>query len=173
MSGLKRITTNYNEQEDRIAISGLTENEQTVILLLTMRLANRLIKHCLGILEKHVSSSGEVAASNEHSRKSVHNFVQKSVEQQAPQETAVKVTNKSPKHLIIAIDVKNAGTGITLKFKEELGIHYEIFLNSHQLRQWLGMLHAIWQKTEWPVEIWPDWMGKDQFQPSQGEISLH
>ena len=173
MSGLKRITTNYNEQEDRIAISGLTENEQTVILLLTMRLANRLIKHCLGILEKHISASEGVSASDEGSRKRVQNFIQKSAEQETPQETTVKIANKSPKHLIIEIDIKNVSTGVTLKFKEEFGTYYEIFLNSHQLRQWLGMLHTIWQKTEWPVEIWPDWMGKDQFQPPQGEISLH
>ena len=54
MSGLQKITTDYNEQEDRLTIAGLTEKNETVLFWLTMRLASRLIGHCLGILEKDV-----------------------------------------------------------------------------------------------------------------------
>ena len=90
-----------------------------------------------------------------------------------PKKPQLKSRTSRRSILIIEIDIKNVSTGVRVKFKEEFGTYYEIFLNSHQLRQWLGMLHTIWQKTEWPVEIWPDWMGKDQFQPSLGEISLH
>ena len=173
MGSLKRITTDYNEQQDRIAISGLTEKDQTVVLLLTMRLANRLIKHCLNILEKHISKSVEVSTSDESSKKRVQNFVQKSAEQEAPQETAVRVTNESTKHLIIEIDIKHVNMGITLNFRDELSARYEVFLTSQQLRQWLGMLRTIWQKTEWPDKIWPDWMAKDYSQPTTGERSVH
>lgn len=173
MGKLERITTDYDEQEDRITIAGLTDKGQTVVLWITMRLASRLIKHCLGVLEKDDPGSGEISRVNKHSNESIQNFVQKSAEEQTEPETAVEVTRNSPKHLIIEIDIKSVGTGVTLAFKAQFNNCYEIFLNSQQLRQWLGMLHTIWQKTEWPTEIWPDWMVVDNSQPTSGEISVH
>ena len=173
MGNLERITTNYDEQEDRITLAGLTDKGQTVVLWLTMRLASRLIKHCLGLLEKDNSGSGEVPKAKKDSRESIQNFVQKSAEEQTTQETAVEITRNSPKHLIVAIDIKSVGTGVTLGFKEQFNTCYEIFLDSQQLRQWLGMLHTIWPKTEWPTEIWPDWMVVDNSLPTSDEISVH
>ena len=173
MGKLERITTDYDEQEDRITLAGLTDKGQTVVLWLTMRLASRLIKHCLGVLEKDDPELGEISRVNKHSNESIQNFVQKSAEQQTAEETAVKVAQNSPKYLVVEIDIKGVGTGVTLTFKEQLSTCYEIFLNSQQVRQWLGMLHTIWQKSEWPTEIWPDWMVGDNSQPTSEEISVH
>ena len=174
MGNLKRITTDYNEQEDRITLAGLTDKDQTVVLWLTMRLARRLIKHCLNLLDKDSSQPGDVSSTNENSRKSLQNFVQKSAEQQTTEEPAVKVTRNSPKFLVIEIDIKPVGNGVTLNFKEQFSDRYEVFLNIQQLRQWLGMLHTIWQKTDWPTNVWPDWMKTDSSQlATSGEISVH
>ena len=166
MHNLKRITTDYIEQEDRITLAGLTDKDQTVILWLTMRLASRLIKHCLNLLEKETSQPEHVSRANKNSRESLQNFVQKSAEQQTPQEEAVKVTKSSLELLVVKIDVMNSSAGVTLTFKQECGSGYQIFLNSQQLRQWLGMLFTIWQKTEWPTNIWPDWMSGDNSLPN-------
>ena len=173
MSSLQRITTNYNEQEDRLTIAGLTDENETVSLWLTMRLVSRLISHCLGLLEKDLPESKKVSNLNEHSKKSVQSFAQQSAEAQVGQETAVKVTDNSPKLLVIEIDIKNTSDGVTLIFKQEFGNDYEIFLNSQQLRQWLGMLHTVWQKTEWPTNIWPDWMSTSRSQSNVGISSVH
>ena len=174
MGNLKRITTDYNEQEDRITLAGLTDKDQTVVLWLTMRLARRLIKHCLNLLDKDSSQPGDVSSTNENSRKSLQNFVQKSAEQQTTEEPAVKVTRNSPKFLVIEIDIKPVVNGVTLNFKEQFSDRYEVFLNIQQLRQWLGMLHTIWQKTDWPTNVWPDWMKTDNSQlATSGEISVH
>ena len=173
MDNLERITTDYDEREDRITLAGLTDKGQTVVLWLTMRLASRLIKHCLSLLEKDDPETREISIANKNYNESMRNFVQKSAEQQTAQETAVEVTKNSSKYLVVEIDVKNVGTGVTLSFKEQLRTCHEIFLNRQQLRQWLGILHTIWQKTEWPTEIWPDWMVVDDFQPTSGEISVH
>ena len=174
MDNLKRITTDYIEQEDRITLAGLTDKDQTVILWLTMRLASRLIKHCLNLLEKETSQPKHVSGANKTSRESLQNFVQKSAEQQTPQEEAVKVTQSSLELLVVKIDVMNSSAGVTLTFKQECGSGYQIFLNSQQLRQWLGMLFTVWQKTEWPTNIWPDWMETDNSQQKiSGEISVH
>ena len=172
MSSIKRITTEYNEQEDRIRLAGLT-GSQTVTLWFTMRLMSRLITHCLGLLEGGTSEPKNTSPKSPQSRQSIQNFVQKSAEEQIPEESAVKVSADSPRHLIVEIDVKNASNGVVLVFKSESESVYDVFFELKKLRQWLGMLHMIWGKAEWPETIWPDWMEKDHSQPTPGEISVH
>ena len=173
VSKLKRITTEYIELEDRIRLAGLTEENQTVCIWLTMRLLKRLITHCLNLLEKNTPELKEMPTQNEQCRKSIHNFVQQSAEQQVVEETAVKVTKNSPNHLAAEIDVKSDHAGVTIIFKGEFSSHYAIYLNNQQLRQWLGMLHMIWQKAEWPNLVWPDWMSGIAAETSTDEDAIH
>ena len=173
MSGLQKITTDYNEQEDRLTIAGLTETSETVLFWLTMRLASRLISHCLGILEKDVPESKNNSKVNEQPEENIQSFAQQSAEAQLNQEAAVKVTDNSPKLLIVEIDIKTSSTGVTLIFKQQSDNHYEISLNNRQLRQWLGMLYTVWQKTEWPTNIWPDWILTSRFQSKAGVTLIH
>ena len=56
---------------------------------------------------------------------------------------------------------------------DEFNTGYEVVLTGQQLRQWLGMLHLIWQKTEWPTKVWPNWMARDYSQPTSDELSIH
>ena len=173
MSVFKKITTDYDEQEDRITICGLTDKNETVILRLTLRLATRLINHCINLLEKDTPNLVDKATKTQTSRGKFQNFIQESAEQQATKESAVSVTNDSPKSLIIKIDITNVGSGITLSFIDEFNTGYEVVLTGQQLRQWLGMLHLIWQKTEWPTKVWPNWMARDYSQPTSDELSIH
>ena len=173
MSGLQKITTDYNEQEDRLTIAGLTEKNETVLFWLTMRLASRLIGHCLGILEKDVPESKNNSKVNEQSEENIQSFAQQSAEAQLNQEAAVKVTDNSPQLLIVEIDIKRSSAGVTLIFKQQIDNHYEISLNNQQLRQWLGMLYTVWQKTEWPTNIWPDWILTSRFQSMAGVTLIH
>ena len=174
MDNLKRITTDYDAQEDRITLAGLPDKGQALILWLTMRLASRLIKHCLSLLEKGHLESKRISSTNKNSKESIQKFVQESAEQQTTYETAVKVSQNSPKHLIVKIDIRSAGNGVTLSFKDQSSSCYELFLDSQQLRQWLGILHTMWQRAEWPTNVWPDWMETDNSQQKiSGEISVH
>ena len=173
MSSLKRITTEYNEREDRIRLAGFTDNNQTVSLWLTMRLMSRLINHCIKLLEKNTPETIEIPPANEQSRKSIQNFVQQSAEQQLVEETAVKVTKNSPKYLAAEIDVKSDHAGVTIIFKGEFSSNYSVYLNNQQLRQWLGMLHMIWQKAEWSTLIWPDWMSSSSLEATSSATSIH
>ena len=99
MDNLKRITTDYDAQEDRITLAGLPDKGQALILWLTMRLTSRLIKHCLGLLEKGHLESKRISSTNKNSKENIQKFVQESAEQQTTYETAVKVSQNSPKHL--------------------------------------------------------------------------
>ena len=173
MSSLKRITIEYNEQEDRISLAGLTQSGQTVTMWITMRLMSRLIIHCLGLLERGSLEPKKIPTENPKSKESNQNFVQKSAEEQIVKETPVEMSVDSPEHLIIEIDVTNTGSGLSIIFKGEPDSVHDIFFNGEQLRQWLAMLYTVWQKAEWPKAIWPAWMEKDRSQPTRSEISVH
>lgn len=43
MAGLQRITTQYDEREDRIRLAGETMNDQMVVLWFTQRMLHRLL----------------------------------------------------------------------------------------------------------------------------------
>ena len=45
MNSLQRITTEYDEREDRIRVSGQLAQGEAVVLWLTQRLLNRLVPH--------------------------------------------------------------------------------------------------------------------------------
>lgn len=170
---LERITTEYIELEDRIRLASLTDDNQTISIWLTMRLLRRLITHCLNLLAKSTPGLEKAPTQNEKSRKSIQNFVQKSAEQQIVVETAVTVTENSPDYLAAEIDVRNDYAGVTIIFKDEFNSNYSIYLNNRQLRQWLSMLHMIWQKAEWSTLIWPDWMSSDPQETASAATSVH
>ena len=172
-SSLKRITTEYIEPEDRIRLAGLTGDNQTVSIWLTMRLLKRLINHCLNLLDKNTPELKAAATQNEQSRKNMKSFLQQSAEQQIVEEKKVTVTNDSPNHLAVEIDVKNNDDGVVLIFKGEFRPDCAIHLNNQQLRQWLAMLHMIWQKAEWPNLVWPDWMSSSSAETVPDLTSIH
>ena len=32
-----------------------------------------------------------------------------------------------------------------------------LHLSAHQWRQWLLIVHRLWQQAEWPAQVWPAW----------------
>ena len=173
MSSLKRITTEYIELEDRVRLAGLTGDDQTVSIWLTMRLLKRLINHCLNLLDTNTPELKTAPTQSEQSRENMKNFLQQSAEQQIVEEKEVKVTDNSPNYLVVEIDVKNSNNGIVLIFKGKFRPDYAVHLNNQQLRQWLGMLHMIWQKAEWPNLVWPDWMSSSSAETVPRLTSIH
>ena len=173
MSSLKRITTEYIELEDRIRLAGLIEDNQTVSIWLTMRLLRRLISHCINLVDENTPELKTSLNRNEQSSKSLKNFVQQSAKQQIVAETPVIVRENSPNHHAVEVDIKNDRAGVSITFKGEFSSSYSIYLNNEQLRQWLAMLHMIWQKAEWPALIWPDWMSSSSLETASGTTSIH
>ena len=171
MQKLKRITSEYVQVEDRIRITALTEDDKTMILWFTLRLMRQLVTHCLNLLEKHCPDTARATVTDEKSRSSMQGLVQQSAEQELQQEEAVKAINSSPSYLVQEVDVNFGNEGVFLIFKEEGAGHSELYLNNQQLRQWLGIMFTLWQKAQWPVSLWPDWMtGSNNEGPISGTL---
>jgi len=173
MNRLKRITSEYVEIEDRIRVAGLTEKNKTLSLWFTMRLTSRLVTHCIALLGKHSPELKKAATNDDQLQKNLQNLVQQSAEQEIGEESAVSVTTDSPSYLIKEIDVKTSDGGVVLSFKQNKTSSYELYLKSQQLRQWLGILYLIWQKAEWPLHVWPDWMDKSKSNEISKKTSIH
>lgn len=169
---LHRITSEYIEAEDRIRLAGLTEKNETLALWFTMRLASRLVTHCVSLLAKHSPEIKKTGPSDKLSKQNIQSFVQQSAEQQIIEEPSVKVEHNSTSFLVKEIDVKPTSQGLVMIFKDDQTPHYELFLEIQQLRQWLRMLYVIWRKAEWPRNIWPDWMEKSTNE-SSSKRSIH
>ena len=173
MKTLTRVTSEFIEAEDRYKITGVCEDGETLIFWLTQRLLIRLINHCLVFLDS--KSEGITKNSNitDESRPNLQGFAQQPAEKELPSEEAVVANHNSPSYLIEEIDLKFGDNGLLLVFKEGMTKQAGLALNIQQLRQWLAIIHNVWQIAEWPMSIWPDWIStSDQTITSNG-MSIH
>ena len=75
--------------------------------------------------------------------------------------------------LVQEIDVSYTPEAVLMSFRDPVKKGYELQLDLQQLRQWLAMLYVIWQKAEWPTEIWPDWMVENKTELNVRESPIH
>jgi len=47
---------------------------------------------------------------------------------------------------------------------------WDITLEQQPLRQWLAIVHDQYRKAEWPMDLWPAWIGVT---PAQPAAALH
>jgi hypothetical protein len=172
MYKIKRITSEYIDTEDRIRLIGLTEDGKTHALWFTLRLTNRLVVHCLNLLDQ-LSPEINKSAIDAQSRNDVQNLVQQSATRQIVEEPPVEMERDSFDFLVQEIDVSYTPEAVLMSFRAAEKKGYELQLDLHQLRQWLAMLYVIWQKAEWPTEIWPDWMVENKTELNVRESPIH
>lgn len=164
MINLERITTEYVEVEDRIRLTGESEDNQTIVLWLTQRLLTQIISHLLGLIEKQSPTPGEKGAPTSSL---LQGFAQQAAEAELAPEQPVRAVSSSISWLIPEVDITLSPEGtLVLLFKRDLGAvagqddegMATLTVVSKQLRQWLSILHAQWRRADWPLAIWPTWM---------------
>jgi hypothetical protein len=140
---LQRITTEYSELEDRLRLSGET-NDGKVVIWLTQRLAKRLLPLLLQWLERqHTVPRRSV---------SLFNFSQQILQ-------AVGTTPlPSMSWLATSIDISTSDKLVVLTFKNDAGQTARFSLTTAVLRQWLEILHETYLYAGWPMDVWPAWM---------------
>ena len=174
MTVLKRITTEYIESEDRIRLTAITDTEETLILWTTQRLLIRLLTHFLSWLEKEAPEVARSSVINNEAKTALQEMAQQSAAAKLKEQSAVTATPNSAVLLVNEIDIKMGEGAVQLVFKCDDGQKAELGFTIQQLRQWLRMIHSLWQQAEWPVSIWPDWMDdKLQSDSVSADSSVH
>jgi hypothetical protein len=149
---LQRITTDYSEAEDRIRLTGELPNGDTVTLWLTQRLLNRLIAHLCQWLEQ-----GNVHQHLPHADL-LQAFAQQAAQAALTPEAPVRSAQQQGE-LVHSVDISHTSEVLQMTFKGESGNPLaHMSLQALPLRQWLGIVHAQYQKAQWPMEAWPEWV---------------
>lgn len=154
MNTLGRITTDYQEDEDRFRLVGEYENGQVVVLWLSQRLLVRLLPHLFKWLESQSASP-------------IPQDLVQSLEFEAARAEhcdaePVLSSAESLRGLVLAVDITPGPDLVTIHFRADTNISGQVNLNAEQLRQWLGILHALWNAADWPNAVWPDWISPSE-----------
>ncbi len=159
MQELQRITTGYVDAEDRMRLTGELNSGDTVEVWLSQRLLLRLLPHLTLWLEQRGSTAFPVE-------------IEQALEQHAASgnlsaETPVRHTGQDRSWLAQAVDMNAGDHAMRLAFRRDGETPATLTLSVQALRQWLGILRAMWRQAEWPAEVWPEWMGEAEVSPAR------
>lgn len=165
MQYLQKMTTQYDEKEDRLRLSGELGPDAQVLLWITARLLNRLLPPLLKWLDKQ---SG-VDVRPELYQSLAQAAAVRGLEPQAP----VQATASSRKWLVQAVDITPQQDQVQLVFRgANADEQAAVLLPARPLRQWLGILFDQYRRAEWRLDIWPQWMHEARQTPSEHRTTV-
>jgi len=158
MPALQRLTTEYIDSEDRLRISGETVAGELQSFWLTQRLLLRLIRFLVDSIEESQLDSTNQGAMDARTSALFNEIAQGAALQSLPNEDPVQSTPVDATWIATDVDIANADTHITLRFKNGTKFAAEVAFDQQQLRQWLAIVFKLWELAEWPLTVWPDWI---------------
>lgn len=160
---LRRITTEYDEAEDRIRLVGECNAGTPVVLWLTQRLLQRLLPVMLERLHKPVGDDVLKAVV-------VQEFAQQAARARMTPQAPLRPSPETESWLVRTIDVASTKQGMRLTFKGKADENVGFMLEGQSLRQWLNIVYDLYRKAGWPLAIWPVWMQKSDHAQNQQPI---
>jgi hypothetical protein len=178
----KKITTRYDEQQDRLAIDGQTADGEVMTLWLTHRLLQRLMPPLFAIItpapgeDYNESTRAAWELTTARARLEPQESVVRTLAPNAPGVTTPSVdAMHSSSWLVQSIDLRRFPAQTLLVFHGATAEKEATFLfSAERLRQWLLIVHSQWRRAGWSLAIWPDWVkeiGEDSGQGS--EVLVH
>jgi hypothetical protein len=160
---LRRLTTTYVMEEDRIRLCGAGANDVAVTVWVTQRLVQRLVPVLVAWIEERDRDvlRPEVMQSFVQQRAAQSLEPAKPVESEAAGET----------WLATAVDVHRTPTEVAIVFRDGEN-QASMGFTQMQLRQWLEILRKCHLVAEWPDGIWPAWMVTDSVPRPDGAVLL-
>ena len=163
MASLKRITTQYCENEDRFKLTGESTGGSLMCLWLSQRFLDRLIPYLLDWLETTATVNGKISPPQKNT---IHNFEQHEALSQLSPENSKKTEPSDSSStatnihqwLVHEVDIRKSTEIMHLVFKNQQGNSAELLLKKIELRQWLFIICSQWEKSEWDRQIWPKWI---------------
>lgn len=160
---LKRMSSAYDKLEDRLRITGETDQDTTVVLWFTQRLLRRLLSALLQQLEKDSPPRTPAAGA----RELVQSFAQEAAVAGLRRQAPVAAQDESPAWLVQSVDVTPTESHVALAFRARNGESANVRLRTTELRQWLAIMHAVWTRAQWPADFWPAWIAADEVPDSE------
>jgi hypothetical protein len=175
MKNLQRFTTQFKGIEDRILFIGEDADGETVSLWLTQRLLLKTIPVLLDWLQKNDPVDLKAADNRARASEMAQVFASEPVQPNRQAGGSGKNTALSEKpaqpgkpqqpvepgaeaRLVHAIHLALNPKQVQLRFQQHDEELATLSLEGAPLRQWLVVLHVLWKKSDWPADIWPDWL---------------
>lgn len=156
MTEITKLTTTYDAEQDRVRIGAQDAKGQTIELWLTQRLADRLIARLLQHLDLDVKITATPAASKVP-LKEIQSWEQSAARTQLKKCEPVRAEGKLRQILVTAIDISRQDNRLLLLFQQRDERVAAMPFSMTELRQWLGIMHDIYLKANWPCQMWPSW----------------
>jgi hypothetical protein len=151
-TGIKKFTTNYDINEDRIKISALLSDNTTCTVWLTNRFANILLSNIFKWLNKKYDP---YISEIENSFK--QEITHKKLKESAASDN-IPVEDKFPSGILCNnINLSYTDKFLILKFNPESD-SIKLILNEDSLRSWLAILYLLYKKAGWDTSIFPGWL---------------
>ena len=166
---LQRVTTEFIAEEDRMRLSGLTEDGHKVVLWLTRRMFALLMPVLLKQLDAQFDMQPEAH------RDALQEFAQQAARGALERSEPVSAGAQAASVLVIAVDVGQMEGGILLNFRDADEAAYRLPLAGEALRQWLHILYQLdsqahWQASHWQ---WPAWLTGEPAADPTPSMALH
>ncbi len=169
MGNLKRFTTQFNGEEDRILLTGEDHEGETVSLWLTQRLLLRTVPVLVDWLQKTNPVDLTKVENSAQAREMSQAFTQEPVKpkpRSKPTQTrdsTVPEPAETPQDpvLVHSIDLNLNQNLLRIRLRQGEQELANLALNSSQLRQWLAVVHLLWKSADWPTHVWPRWLNDD------------
>lgn len=142
-----RFTTVYDAIEDRISITAVSAEDQSIRFWLTHKFIDQLLPHFTTWLEKSVNQANSEA---------ILEFQQAEAGQSLKVEAPV-VNTSERSVLVHNVDINSTSAWIRMivKLEEE---NFFIQFSSHGLQQWLAIMLNAYKQAGWSTETWPGWV---------------
>jgi len=171
---LSRVTTQYDQAEDRFRLLGSVSEEGTLDLWITQRLFVRIVRVLLEWLELQAPELRDSDSDDPQVKSSLLNFAQQDASANIVRSPPVKAAPATQKVLVSELDIRKTEDHVILVFKVSPEEEAEIPFDVVQLRQWLSIVYGQWLKAEWPQAVWPDWIKDGAAVVSSGDsASMH
>ncbi len=164
---LTRLTTVFDETEDRLRLTGEVEGDAPVVIWLTQRLLIRIVPVLLNGLTQQQGAHALQADV-------LHSFAQHAARAELTQQAPVPATSTRAAWLADSVALSLADHAVRLTFLCPDAEHAaSVVLPIQALRQWLGIVYDQCCRAEWPLTLWPAWLTDSAHTDRPASALLH
>lgn len=174
-SNVKRFTTEYIADEDRMRFSVEFGDGSVQVLWLTRRLLDRLLARLLTQIDTAPLPGGgntnPVAAQAQ--QKFNQQVAASSIKPQKPVRVTMPEQQARPPALVTSVDLHSRTTVLHLDFKSGNTILARIPFRKEALRQWLNVLYIRYKGAGWTGTAWPAWIKPEDETEQAASLAPH
>lgn len=152
---ISTITTEFDENEDRVRLAVADDKGAARVLWLTRRLGERLAPALIKGL--NVQQTEEAIPPDQMQAAQVYAQLEARISKKPGK--PVVVAAQAEQGLVHEMTVKTASNGVrVIVFQCKGHEPAELVLRPADMRLWLEALHRAFAKGQWRQDIWPQWL---------------